>query len=129
MSQKITSREIFVNEIVFHRTDVIHLYGFIFSGGDYLRTRFVCSLTLLSSLLSQNGKTGRELVEHMRQLLNEPHASPLSIDVIDRFGTTLPLEAYAIQMQMPLEENHHGESVAHPTELVFIERVIPFPAA
>jgi hypothetical protein len=125
MENKISSREIFVNEIRFYRAHVIHLFGFICTNGNYQPTRFVCSLALLSSLLGQNGKAGRELISLIRQLLNEPHASPLSIDVIDRFGTTLPLEALSIHMQVPLCEEKHP----HIIEPIFIERVIPFPSA
>jgi hypothetical protein len=129
MENKISSREIFVNEILFHRADVIHLYGFIFSKGEYRPTRFVCSLPVLSSLLGQNGKPGRETISLIKDLLNEPHASPLSIDMVDRFGTTLPLEAFSIQMLVPLRETQVVEKAPQLLEPIFIERVIPFPAA
>jgi hypothetical protein len=129
MENKITSREIFVNEIQFHRADVIHLFGFIYSEGNYLPTRFVCSLTVLYSLLSQNGKPGLETISLIRQLLSEPHSSPLSIDMIDRFGTTLPLEAYSIHLQIPVPEENVVVRNPQIIEPIFIERVIPFPAA
>jgi hypothetical protein len=128
MESKISSREIFVNEIVFNRADVIHLYGFICNNGNYVPTRFVCSLTVLSHLLSQNGKEGQEIIAQIRLLLSLPHASPLSIDVMERFGTTLPLEAYSIQMQMPMGEKAVEAANPQPAELIFIERIIPFPA-
>jgi hypothetical protein len=124
MENKISSREIFVNEIRFHRSDVIHLFGFICTEGNYQPTRFVCSLTVLFSLLSQNGKAGYELIARIRRALDGPHASPLCLDVIDQFGTTQPLEAFSIQMQTPVPV----EITPQLIEPIFIERIIPFPA-
>ena len=130
MKKPFNSREIFVNEIRFERTDVIYLLGFICTEGKFTRSRFVCNRKLLYTLLSQNGKTGQEIISLIRQLLKHPHSVPLCIDMIDRFGTTQPLKAFAIQMQIPFAENNFED--ANPesvSELLFIERIIPFPAA
>lgn len=130
MKSKISSSEILVNEIRFVRKNAIHLFGFINTDSTYKPTRFVCNQKLLYALLCQNGKTGREIIALLRQALSEPHTVPLCVDLVDRFGTTLPLKAQAIQMQIPFHEN--GFEVSRPetvSELLFIEQIVPFPAA
>ncbi len=130
MKKHLNSREIFINEIQFHRKDVIYLFGFFCSDGKFVRSRFVCNRKMLYALLVQNGKTGREIIALIRTLLERPHASPLCIDLIDHFGTTLPLQAYSIQMQIPFPETSFEKANSERgNEVLFIERIIPFPAA
>lgn len=130
MKKAYSSREIFINEIQFEWIDVIYLFGFICTEGKFKRSRFVCNRKLLYALLTQNGKVGQEIISLIRQLLKHPRATPLCIDMIDRFGTTQPLKAFSIQMQIPFSENDFEQVPADTvSELLFIERIIPFPAA
>ena len=113
MQRKIKSRQIFVNEIQFNTRDEIFLLGFIYTQGKFQPTRFVANRRLLYTLLKQNGKTGNELIALIQQLLKHPHAVPLCIDIVDRFGITQPLKAHAIQIDRKstrLNSSHGGIS-------------------
>lgn len=129
MKKQFSHREIFVNEIQFYRKDEIYLLGFVFTAGKFQRTHFVCNRKILHALLVQNGKQGREITLLMRKLFATPHAVPLTIDLIDRFGTTQPLQAYSIQMQIPFGEYEpQKKDSMSASELLLIEQVLSFPA-
>ena len=129
MKKQFSQQEIFVNEIQFFKKNEICLLGFVFSEGKFQRTQFVCSRKVLHALLAQNGRQGREIAMLLRKLFATPHAVPLTVDLIDRFGTTQPLRAYSIQMQIPFGEYEPQKKGSLSTsELLLIERVLSFPA-
>jgi len=129
MKNKISSREILVNEIRFAANPVMYLFGFIETETGFNPVRFVCSKRELYRLLTQNGKAGDEIISLIQRLPKEPHSSPLSIDLVEHFGITVPLKAFAIQMQIPFPEKTSRAKDDGESNVMFIERVVPFSAA
>ncbi len=121
-----SKREIFVNEVVLHGADEVSLVGFIHNKSQYSETRFVISRTLLRKLLLENGATGREILNTISESLKIPHAVPLEINLVDKFGLTQALSAGNIQLQIPFRKidvsiNHLPEQV----EWLLVEDVTP----
>lgn len=122
--QVFNSREIFVNEIVLHdRTDA-YLFGFVQQQGNYCETQFVIGRKLLHKLLLLNGKKGEQIVHYLKQAELHPHAVPISADLVELFGTTVPLQADAIQLQIPFVKNADGElEPVQNSELLFVDAI------
>lgn len=99
-----SKREIFVNEVVLHGADEVSLVGFIHNNRQYCETRFVISRTLLRKLLLENGAAGREILNTISESLKIPHAAPLEINLVDKFGLTQALRAGNIQLQIPFRK-------------------------
>ena len=129
MHRTIKHPEIFVNEIVFNQLDEIYLLGFIYVENQFKPSRFICNRRVLYALLKQNEKTGSELIRVMQAALKHPHAVPLCIDLIDRFGTTQPLQALAIHMMVAFADNNFNDALnAQKENTLFIEQITPFPS-
>lgn len=81
-----------INEITFSSQDVAKLYGFAEQDGKFRPIIFACSKQELFMMLMTNGKEGLEVMNAIRKAQSIPHASPLSFDLIDRFGLTTELK-------------------------------------
>ncbi len=117
-------QEIYVNEIEFYSRSKVYLYGFVFHGGTYREAQFVINRQQLSALLSQNRKTGTEILWLIERLFVLPHAAPATINLVEAFGTTQMLRAACIELEMFFEEETTLPATATPTcGLVIVNRV------
>lgn len=116
-----TEREIFVNEIILKHNNEVHIYGFLKKRNNYSEAKFVISKNLFRHLLLQNGNTGKEILQAIQEELAHPHRTPYEFNVVERFGTTLPLLAGAIQLEIPFGTSTPIEQ----TSLLIVKNVLP----
>lgn len=120
----ISITEILANEIVFQSRDEITIYGFRHSNGSYVPCEFVISREHFNILLSQNDKTGIEILWKAEQLFVQAHSHQPEINLIDLFGMTQPLKAAGIEIEMGEYEDGMGD-----TELWFVKSVATLEGA
>ena len=119
--------EIYVNEIVFFSKDEVSLFGFLHDCGKFFETQFVIGRNQLQMLLSNN-PSGIEILWHIENLFAQPHRVPACINLVDLFGTTQVFEAQQIELDVPCYEDETGElKPCKSRELLFVEKIIPFP--
>lgn len=117
-----------VNEIVFYTREEISLYGFIHRDNDYVETEYVISRNHLQMLLSQNGKTGIEILWRLEQLFVQPHEVPATLNLVELFGTTQELKAADISLTLgEYELENEGETEDDLMELLFVNAVSTTP--
>lgn len=117
-----------VNEIVFYTREEISLYGFIHRDNDYVETEYVISRNHLQMLLSQNGKTGIEILWRLEQLFVQPHEVPATLNLVELFGTTQELKAADISLTLgEYELENEGETEDDLMELLFVNAVSTAP--
>ncbi|MCW5906329.1 MAG: hypothetical protein KIS94_00580 [Chitinophagales bacterium] len=120
----IRTNEIFVNEIVFYSRESISLFGFMHNDEEYVETEFLIERNQLQTLLSQNGKTGLEILWHIERLFVLPHEVPAGINLVEMFGTTQELKADEITLEVPVYEDENGNLLPTETwELLFVEHI------
>lgn len=117
---KLTEQEILVNEVILKQNNEVHLYGFLWQNDHYAEAVFVISPLLFRQLLLQNGTLGREILQQLQEELSYPHRAPYEYSVVEKFGTTLPLQAGAIQLQIPF-----GVTNMNTTKILFIQEISP----
>ncbi|MBK7149068.1 MAG: hypothetical protein IPH78_09660 [Bacteroidetes bacterium] len=117
---KLTEQEILVNEVILKQNNEVHLYGFLSQNECYTEAVFVISPLLFRQLLLQNGDLGREILQQLHEELSYPHRAPYELNVVEKFGTTLPLRAGAIQLQIPF-----GAHDTYATKVLFVQEILP----
>lgn len=121
-------QELLVNEISFYTREEISLYGFIHHDNHYVETEYVIARNHLQMLLSQNGKTGVEILWQIEQLFVHPHEVPATLNLVDLFGTTQELKAAGIALSLGQYESENSEETAENTmELLFVDSVATAP--
>jgi hypothetical protein len=121
-------QELLVNEVVFYTREEISLYGFIHRDNNYVETEYVISRNHLQMLLSQNGKTGIEILWRLEQLFVQPHEVPATLNLVELFGTTQELKAAGISLTLgEYETENEGETEDDLMELLFVNAVSTAP--
>lgn len=121
-------QELLVNEVVFYTREEISLYGFIHRDNNYVETEYVISRNHLQMLLSQNGKTGIEILWLLEQLFVQPHEVPATLNLVELFGTTQELKAAGISLTLgEYETENEGETEDDLMELLFVNAVSTAP--
>ena len=121
-------QELLVNEVVFYSSEEISLYGFIHRDNNYVETEYVISRNHLQMLLSQNGKTGIEILWRLEQLFVQPHEVPATLNLVELFGTTQELKAAGISLTLgEYETENEGETEDDLMELLFVNAVSTAP--
>jgi len=121
-------QELLVNEVVFYSREEISLYGFIHRDNNYVETEYVISRNHLQMLLSQNGKTGIEILWRLEQLFVQPHEVPATLNLVELFGTTQELKAAGISLTLgEYETENEGETEDDLMELLFVNAVSTAP--
>ena len=121
-------QELLVNEVVFYSREEISLYGFIHRDNNYVETEYVISRNHLQMLLSQNGKTGIEILWLLEQLFVQPHEVPATLNLVELFGTTQELKAAGISLTLgEYETENEGETEDDLMELLFVNAVSTAP--
>lgn len=121
-------QELLVNEVVFYSREEISLYGFIHRDNNYVETEYVISRNHLQMLLSQNGKTGIEILWLLEQLFVQPHEVPATLNLVELFGTTQELKAAGISLTLgEYETENEGETEDDLMELLFVNAISTAP--